>query len=74
MALSLTLAERGDVAVYLAGLTTPHPPAQALEADLRKLGSDIALNGRPDAALTDATVVMARMVRRRAAFSGLIGA
>jgi cytochrome c553 len=48
MALSLTPAQRGDVAVYLAALTTPLPPAQALEEDLRKLGSDVALNGRPD--------------------------
>jgi cytochrome c553 len=48
MALGLTPAQRGDVAVYLAGLRTPYPPAQALEADLRKLGSDIALNGRPE--------------------------
>jgi cytochrome c553 len=48
MALSLTPQQRGDVAVYLAGLRTPYPPAQPLEEDLRKLGSDIALNGRPE--------------------------
>ncbi|MBL8893959.1 MAG: cytochrome c4 [Rhizobiales bacterium] len=48
MASSLSQAQRGDVAVYLAQLQAPLPAPQAIEKDMRDLGRDVAVNGRPE--------------------------
>ena len=47
MARALTAGERGDIAVYLSRLAAPLPAPQTIEADLRDLGRDVAVNGRP---------------------------
>jgi cytochrome c553 len=48
MARALSPDERGDIAVYLSQLTAAYPPPQPVEADMRDLGRDVALNGRPE--------------------------
>ncbi len=48
MARSLNSAERGDVAVYLSQLQAPYPSPPEIEKDLRDLGRDVAINGRPE--------------------------
>lgn len=48
MARPLSPAERGDVAVYLSQLHAPYPSPQEIDKDLRDLGRDVAVNGRPE--------------------------
>jgi cytochrome c553 len=48
MASSLNATERGDIAVYLSQLQAPYPSPPEIEKDLRDLGHDLAVNGRPE--------------------------
>jgi len=48
MASSLSATERGDIAVYLSRLRAPYPAPPEIEKDLRDLGHDLAVNGRPE--------------------------
>jgi len=47
MASALSAQQRADLARYLSELSTPLPAPAPIEADMRDLGSDLALNGRP---------------------------